>query len=312
MNANFKYLIYCFIALLAFSCKEDAVGPVEDLAYYKYEAVAFAKPVVDRDAVYSPDGSIIAFCRNPKLYELKDQEGLYIMDKTGNNLRFLFSGICFSPKFSPDGKKLAFTRDYRLTILDFEKGTFKEVSDKYAGNVFLDWSPDGKRIVFEMFDEATNGALVLGTIDTSLNENSFKQITKSLTGDARNPAYFNDSKTVYFYKASGEDNSYFKSLQKVDLNSEMTSIVNDDSYDSFFLNLSKDGSKVVHNIGDYNIIIRGIAGNLKERINFRGHMPTFHPNGKSLLFSSPDSAGVGVRLATYDFETKSIKFIKYY
>jgi hypothetical protein len=60
------------------------------------------------------------------------------------------------------------------------------------------------------------------------------------------------------------------------------------------------------------MIVRNLKGILIERVPVRGNMPNFHPNGKSLLFSSPDSAGVGSRLATYDLDSKEFKFIKYY
>jgi len=233
------------------------------------------------------------------------------MNNDGSNLEFIESGFCYGLVFSPNGTKLAYSGRNGLTIYNLNTRTYKSIPNGFAGG-FLDWSPDGKQIVCERFAEETNGGYVLGLIDASLDLSTYKQITKSNTGDARNPAYFNDSKTVFFYKASGEDNSYFSSLQKIDLTSGKTSIVNDDNYNSFFLNLSKDGSKIVHNIADYNIIIRRIDGSLIERINFRGHMPTFHPNGKSLLFSSPDSAGVGSRLATYNLDSKELKFIKYY
>jgi Tol biopolymer transport system component len=310
MNANFKYLIYCFIALLAFSCKEDAVDPVEDLAYFK-DYVAFVKPIVDSDAVYSPDGKKIAFFRDTKLYELIDEEGLYLMNSDGSNLEFIKSGFCYGLVFSPDGNKLAYTGSNGLTIYNLNTRTYKSIPNGFAGG-FLDWSPDGKQIACERFAEATNGGYVLGLIDTSLDLSTYKQITKANTGDAREPSFARDSKYIYFLKYSNEDKAMFLSIQKIDLKTLVTSIVYEDNYYSLDLKLSKNHDLMVHNILDYNIILRSLEGELIQRVPVRGNMPTFHPNGKLLLFSSPDSVGVGSRLATYNLDSKEFKFIKYY
>lgn len=310
MNANFKYLIYCFIALLAFSCKEDVVNPEEDLAYFK-ESVENIVPVIDMDAVYSPEGSQIAFCRIPMLYEQMHQEGLYLMNSDGSNLRFLFQGIAGKPKFSPDGKKIAFSTEFGLAIIDFEKRIFKHCNDRSLGGS-IDWALNGKEMVCERYSEEDNGGIVIGIIDTSLEISNFRKITKSKTGDARYPSYSNDGKNVYFFKYSLEDKSKYKSLQKVDIKTLKTIVINDDEYNSFFTDISQVENKLVHNVLDYNIIIRDLDGSFIKRVPLRGHTPSFHPNGKTILFSSPDSAFVGSRLATYNFETKSIQFIRYY
>ena len=58
-----------------------------------------------------------------------------------------------SPKFSPDGKKLAFIQDeVKLMVLDVASGTVSQVTDgtqNFAGGFNYDWSPDGKWLALE-------------------------------------------------------------------------------------------------------------------------------------------------------------------
>ncbi len=311
MNANFKYLIYCFIAFLTFSCKEDAVDPVEDLAYFKEDLSSFG-PIIDRNATYSPDGTKIAFCRMPLGLEYLNEEGLYLMDSDGSNLKFLYKGLASSPKFSPDGKKLAFSGFEGLSIIDFKNNTIQNL-DKALVTGILDWSPDGKQIVTSGTDDADNkSGSIIGVIDTNLNFSTYQQITKPRTGDASYPVFSKDQNYIYFFKYSTYDNSLFKSIQKVNLSTLETSLVSDDKFNSYNLNLNRVEEKLVHNTLDFNIVIRDVNGKFIQRLPVRGYTPSFHPNGKSLLISSPDSEGVGSRLATFNLETNKLRFIRYY
>jgi Tol biopolymer transport system component len=311
MNANFKYLIYCFIALLAFSCKEDDVDPEKNLALFT-ESVVSIGPITDFQGVFSYDGSKIAFFRIAEDLDYIAEEGLYIMNADGSNIKFLDNGFCYSPKFSPDGKKLAYIKRFRLTIIDFETGNKKEISNKLAGQVTLDWSPDGRVLVFSKSDNVNNGGRIIGLIDSSLNENSYKQITASLTGDALDPVFSRDQKFVYFYKFSHLDNSSFNSLQKIDLATDEISIVKNDDYIKSHLSISFDNILIATNVISFNTILWDLDGKFIRILPVRGLSPSFHPNGKSLLISSPDSTGDGVRLATFDLETGKLRFIRYY
>jgi dipeptidyl-peptidase-4 len=77
------------------------------------------------------------------------------------------------PKFSPDGSRLAFVRDYDLVLLDLASGKERALTTDGQKDVFLNgttdwvyweeiwerdatgfwWSPDGKRIAYYRFDE---------------------------------------------------------------------------------------------------------------------------------------------------------------
>ena len=57
---------------------------------------------------WSPDGRKIAFARNGS-----GDDGIYVMDADGSDVRRLTSGQDLEPSWSPDGTQLAFTRTTR-------------------------------------------------------------------------------------------------------------------------------------------------------------------------------------------------------
>ncbi len=114
------------------------------------------------DPAWSPDGSLIAFDADRGDYPAK--QGIYVMDGDGANLRRVTSLPAnaeneLAPRFSPDGSRLVFAR-YRgkgraetaaLFTVRLDGGSPHQLTSFsiHAGDA--DWSPDGKRIVFEAY-----------------------------------------------------------------------------------------------------------------------------------------------------------------
>ena len=91
---------------------------------------------VDR-AVWSPDGSRIAFMREGRLH-------LMNADGTGE-LALIPGGFDSDPYWSPDGAHIAFTRSDRVWVVDANGANLHAVgpSNRKAGP----WSPDGQKLI---------------------------------------------------------------------------------------------------------------------------------------------------------------------
>lgn len=114
------------------------------------------------DAAWSPGGSLIAF--DADRGDPRSKQGIYTMRSDGSDIRRITTlppryEYDLAPRFSPDGKRLVFTR-YRgkdrsekaaLFVVGVNGSGLRRLTSFaiHAGDA--DWSPDGKRIVFEAY-----------------------------------------------------------------------------------------------------------------------------------------------------------------
>ncbi|HEX8734300.1 MAG TPA: PDZ domain-containing protein [Pyrinomonadaceae bacterium] len=160
--------------------------------------------VAERDPAWSPDGRWIAYFSDEGgeyALHLRDQTGMGDVKKIslGNP-----SSYFYSPRFSPDSKKILFT-DKRLNVLylDIEKGNVVKVDTNTYENPFpvLDpsWSPDSKWIVYTKQLKNRLCAVHVYSLDTG----KATQVTDGLS-DARYAAFDKNGKYLYF--AASTDN----------------------------------------------------------------------------------------------------------
>jgi dipeptidyl aminopeptidase/acylaminoacyl peptidase len=139
-----KYLLNFFLLILFISsinAQTKRAMTVEDLWTMK------------RIGAYdvSPDGKTIAFAVTS--YNIEANKGntdIWLIDSDGKNLRPLKNseGNENEPKFSPDGRKIAFTKDGQIWLCDIDGNNETQLTNFYSGASGMVWSPDGNRILF--------------------------------------------------------------------------------------------------------------------------------------------------------------------
>lgn len=111
----------------------------------------------DDESDWSPDGKQIVFFSSER-----DETGgvfLYVMDADGSNVRRLIEGPGgdVSPKWSPDGKCIAFSRSGMLAVANADGSNVQTVMPSQpaseaepctAGSFVGGWSPDGQRLTY--------------------------------------------------------------------------------------------------------------------------------------------------------------------
>jgi acylaminoacyl-peptidase len=109
------------------------------------------------DPQISPDGSKVVFIRNfSDMMRDKKRSNLWIVDFDGNDLRPLTTGSAndYSPRWSPDGKRLLYASSAEGTVQIYirwlDTGQTAKVTSVQKSPTSMTWSPDGKWIAFAM------------------------------------------------------------------------------------------------------------------------------------------------------------------
>src|SRR6185436_6218399 len=118
------------------------------------------------DPQISPDGSRVAYVRvwvNQKADRY--DSALWIVPTSGGPARQLTSGPRDGgPRWSPDGKTLAFIRSsekdgkpqpQQIYLLSFDGGEAQQLTDSPRSPGGFEWSPDGKTIAFVSREDAS-------------------------------------------------------------------------------------------------------------------------------------------------------------
>ena len=99
----------------------------------------------------SPDGKTIAF--TVTVYNIEANKGntdIWLIDSDGKNLRPLKNSEVNEnePKFSLDGRKIAFTKGGQIWLCDIDGNNETQLTNFYSGASGMVWSPDGNKILF--------------------------------------------------------------------------------------------------------------------------------------------------------------------
>jgi len=127
---------------------------------------------------FSPSDNLIAYSS----FDINYKGAVHVYNtEDKKNKTVTSSGSAYNPKFSPDGKRLAFVWDkggsFEVYVCNADGSGVKQLTSKKGNTMEFDWSGDGKKIAYESIDETVSSINVID-VDTG-------KIT-NLTGEKAN------------------------------------------------------------------------------------------------------------------------------
>ena len=121
------------------------------------------------------------------------------------------SGEIFQPTWSPDGQSIAFAAQTGgvtdLFVYDLKARTFRRLTNDAFADLMPAWSPDGRRIAF-VTDRFASAIETLafrghGLATMSVEGGDITAVRTGLEGDAINPQWTGDSRSLFFIADAG-------------------------------------------------------------------------------------------------------------
>ena len=212
-----------------------------------------------------------------------------IMDYDGNNHEYLTDGknIAITPRFSPDGKKIAYLSfsNKKPTVYLLNLDTKKEkILGNFSGMSFAPrFSPDGEKIIFSLTKKGSSNIFI-----QKLENNEIIQITNNRHINT-SPSFSPDSKWIVFSSdRSGKQNLYIKKNDGDILKKAKRISYGPGSYATPVWSPRGDYiafTKTYKNEFFIGLIKKDGSG---ERIIATGYLtesPSWSPNGRTLVFN---------------------------
>lgn len=220
--------------------------------------------------VWSPDGKQIAFLSAPSIPLQDHQVAIIGADGSGSKLFSSASPRSGLASWSPDGKQLTYTSGEppAVFVSDAQGNGARQVNAQGSYAFASFWMPDGKRLGYTLLDPvAMKGSIVLVNVDGSGQNELFPSEKFAVAGPA---ALSPDGKRLVFLV--------------------MGTAENQDSVHVWDFSAKSDSLVVEVELG------RGEVDNLP--------LPSWSPDGKSLLMPVHTDKGVGLFTISEDGKTR--------
>jgi dipeptidyl aminopeptidase/acylaminoacyl peptidase len=300
-----KRLIGVFVTLCAVVSVTAAQGrfTVDDLL--KVRRVS--------DSQVSPDGRQVAFVIGDVNVDAnRTVNQIYLVPIGGGEPKQLTKGTgsATSPRWSPDGKKIAFVTGNQIWVMDADGDNKDQVTKISTGAGGPVWSPDGRWIAFtsDVYPECNDDACNKQKDDAAENSKVKAHVTERLL--YRHWVEWRDTKRTHVFVVSSKGGTA-RDLTPGDFDSPPYAVAGDVDYsfshDSRELAFLKNPDKVEAVSTNSDIYIVPVAGGGARDITARNRgyedSPVYTPDEKSIIYRSQATAAFEAdrwRLMSYD------------
>jgi eukaryotic-like serine/threonine-protein kinase len=251
-------------------------------------------PDSDTEAVFSPDGSRIAF------RSARNGGGIFLMKESGEGVRQL-TNFGYNPTWSPDGKEIACVEDNtvipagrqklpsRMWIVDVATGESRVISE--GDTIQPYWSPNGRRIAYLSGEAGKRGIWTMRP-----DGSDAKQVLTNNAGDSGG-VWSPDGRYLYFTNArTGVPYLWRIAIDEAsgETSGEPELIPTPASF-IYQFSFSKDGKRMVfvedkNNQNTYRLAFDPAAARVTgppdpiTQTNYATYEPAISPDGELLVF----------------------------
>ena len=200
-------------------------------------------------------------------------------------------GFDNAPRFSPDGKTVAFLTNraggQEMFVMNADGTNKRNITNDADLDLEFDWSPDGQRIAFTHLDGATYRVMIVDVDGSNLVPVS------DSTMNVRYPAWSPDGGMLAYSRLMSGTNPPAWQVVTKDLSSGAVQVVSDSSASAVFPHWSTDSKRVYYMVLGVGLEARSLDG------SFEGGLPgcfpyklSWSPGGDNLLCD--DMNGIAV------------------
>ena len=276
----------------------------------------------------SPDGTTLAFqVTTYSMDENKGQSDIYLINIDGTNLRPLKNSETSesSPKFSPDGKTIAYNYKGQIWSCDYEGNNDKQLTDIYTGAGGMVWAKDGKSFLFTSMvwpncaDMQCNEDKDLEVENDPVDVMVFDELMYRHWNDWRGP------KRSHLFMMNLETNEYYDltlfskyDVPPIALGSADDYSISPDGKEIAFTMNTSDNLEISTNNDIFTLKLADFKKgekNTYKKISISGgndNQPVYSPDGKYIAFCSMERAGFEAdkqRLMIYDRQTGELNCV---